>query len=111
VLAGLIAADAASRLAAVFVMAALPPARRDGLSASVGQPKAGLAAIALAITFSIAWLALSFATAILLILIASLSAVVIGGIALKRLGGQTGDVLGAASQLCQCLGLTLIAIT
>lgn len=110
VLAGLIAAEAASRLAAVLVMATLPPARRDGLSASVGQPGAALAAIALGVTFAIAWLALSFGATILIVLSAFLSAAVIGGIALKRLGGQTGDVLGAATQFCQCLGLTVIAI-
>jgi len=47
VIAALIAADAASRLSAVLIMAALPPARRDGMSASVGSPTAGLAAVAL----------------------------------------------------------------
>ena len=111
VLVALIAADAASRQSAVLVMAALPPARRDGLSASVGQPGIGLAAIALGITFAIAWFAISFGAAILLVLGASLSAIIIGVISLKRLGGQTGDVLGAASQLCQCLGLSLIVLT
>ena len=110
VLAALIAAEAASRLSAVLVMTALPPARRDGLSASVGQPSAKLAAVALGITFAIAWLALSFATAVLLVLGAALSGAAIGVIALRRIGGQTGDVLGAASQLCQCLALTLLVM-
>jgi adenosylcobinamide-GDP ribazoletransferase len=110
VFAALIAADAAGRLSAVLIMAALPPARRDGLSASVGQPGKGLAAMALGITFAVAWLALSFGAAILLVLVAALSAIIIGVISLQRLGGQTGDVLGAASQLCQCLGLTLLVM-
>jgi adenosylcobinamide-GDP ribazoletransferase len=91
VMAALIAADSASRLSAVLIMAALPPARRDGMSASVGSPTAGLAAIAL-----------------LLILSAIVSAVVIGRVALIRLGGQTGDVLGAGSQICECLALILL---
>ena len=41
VMAALIGAGAASRLSAVLIMTVLPPARRDGLSASVGSPTAG----------------------------------------------------------------------
>ena len=110
VLAALIAADAASRTAAVLIMSAIPPARPDGLSASVGQPAARLAVVALAIAFAIGWIAFSFAVAMLLILITGVSALAIGFIAQSRLGGQTGDVLGAAIQLCQGLALTSIAI-
>ena len=108
VMAAMIAADAASRLSAVLIMAALPLARRDGLSASVGSPTAGLAAIALGVTFIIAWLLLPFGVALLLILSAIVSAVVIGRVALIRLGGQTGDVLGASSQISECLALILL---
>jgi adenosylcobinamide-GDP ribazoletransferase len=107
-MAALIAADAASRLSAVLIMAALPTARRDGLSASVGSPTAGLAAVALGVTFVIAWLLLPFGVTLLLIVSAIVSAVVIGRVALTRLGGQTGDVLGAGSQICECLGLILL---
>jgi adenosylcobinamide-GDP ribazoletransferase len=108
VIAALIAADAASRLSAVLIMAALPPARRDGMSASVGRPTAGLAAVALGVTFVIAWLLLPFGVALLLILSAIVSAMIIGRVALIRLGGQTGDVLGASSQICECLALILL---
>ena len=110
VMAAVIAADAASRLSAVLIMAALPPARRDGLFASVGSPTAGLAAIALGVTFVIAWLLLPFGVALLLILSAIVSAIVLGRIALIRLGGQTGDVLGASSQICECLALILLVV-
>jgi len=110
VMAALIAADASSRLSAVFIMAALPPARRDGMSASVGSPTAGLAAIALGVTFVIAWLLLPFGVALLLILSAIVSAVVLGRVALNRLGGQTGDVLGASSQICECLALIVLVV-
>jgi adenosylcobinamide-GDP ribazoletransferase len=105
VLAALVATDAAGRLAAVLLMAALPPARGDGLSASVGQPGAGLALVAALLTFAIAWLALSFGAAVLLVMAAAVSAAGIGLLARNRLGGQTGDVLGAACQICQCLAL------
>jgi len=110
VMAALIAADAASRLSALLLMAALPPARRDGLSASVGSPSAGLTAIALGLTFIVAWLLLPFGTALLLILSAIVSAVVLGRVALQRLGGQTGDVLGASSQVCECLALIILVV-
>jgi adenosylcobinamide-GDP ribazoletransferase len=105
VLAALVATDAAGRLAAVLLMAALPPARGDGLSASVGQPGAGMALVAALLTFAIAWLALSFGAAVLLVMAAAVSAAGIGLLARNRLGGQTGDVLGAACQICQCLAL------
>jgi adenosylcobinamide-GDP ribazoletransferase len=105
VLAALVATDAAGRLAAVLLMAALPPARGDGLSASVGQPGAGMALVAALLTFAIAWLALSFGAAVLLVMAAGVSAAGIGLLARNRLGGQTGDVLGAACQICQCLAL------
>jgi adenosylcobinamide-GDP ribazoletransferase len=108
VMVALIAADAASRLSAVLIMAALPPARRDGMSASVGSPTAGLAAAALGVTFGIAWLLLPFGVDLLLMLSAIVSAMVIGRVALIRLGGQTGDVLGAGSQICECLALILL---
>jgi adenosylcobinamide-GDP ribazoletransferase len=110
VMGALIATDAVSRLSAVFIMAALPPARRDGLSASVGSPIAGLAGIALGVTFVIAWLLLPFGVSLLLMLSAIVSAMVIGRVALIRLGGQTGDVLGASSQVCECLALIVLVI-
>ena len=108
VMAALIAADAASRLSAVLIMVALPPARSDGMSASVGSPTAGLAAIALGVTFVIAWLLLPFGVALLLIVSAGVSAIVLGRVARTRLGGQTGDVLGASSQICECLALIVL---
>jgi adenosylcobinamide-GDP ribazoletransferase len=110
VMAALIAAAAASRLSAVLIMAALPPARSDGMAASVGSPTAGLAASALGMTFVIAWLLLPFGVALLLIVSAIVSAVVIGRVALTRLGGQTGDVLGASSQICECLALIVLVV-
>jgi adenosylcobinamide-GDP ribazoletransferase len=110
VMAALIAADAASRLSAVLIMAALPPVRRDGLSASVGSPTAGLAGIALGLTFVIAWVLLPLGVALLLVLSAGVSAFVLGGVAFVRLGGQTGDVLGASSQICECLALIVLVI-
>ena len=110
VVAALVGAGAASRLSAVLIMTVLPPARRDGLSASVGSPTAGVAGITLCLTFMIVWLVLPFVVALLLILSATVSAMVLGRVALTRLGGQTGDVLGASSQVCECLALIVLVI-
>jgi adenosylcobinamide-GDP ribazoletransferase len=110
VMAALIGAGAASRLSAVLIMTALPPARRDGLSASVGNPTAGLAGITLWLTFMIAWVVLPFVVSLLLSLSAIVSAIVFGRVALTRLGGQTGDVLGASSQICECLALIVLVV-
>jgi adenosylcobinamide-GDP ribazoletransferase len=109
VAAALIAAGAASRLAAVLVMAALPAARADGLSAAVGRPRSALAAAVLGIAFVISWLLCPFGTALIAIIAAATAALAIGAIASARLGGQTGDVLGAAVVLAECLALTALA--
>jgi adenosylcobinamide-GDP ribazoletransferase len=58
----------------------------------------------------IAWLVLPFGVSLLLILSAIVSAIVLGRVALVRLGGQTGDVLGASSQICECLALIVLVI-
>lgn len=94
--AALIAAGAVSRAAIVVTMWALPPARPDGLSALVGRPDdpAALAALGIAI------LAAAFAGGAILLAIgaAVLATWGIATLAQRRLGGQTGDVLGAVQQ-------------
>jgi adenosylcobinamide-GDP ribazoletransferase len=110
VMAALIAAGAASRLSAVLLMAALPHALSDGLSVGVGRPSARLAAAAIGLTFAICWLVLPFGIALLVVLTAIAAAIAVGSSALTRLGGQTGDVLGASSQLAECLALTVLLI-
>lgn len=109
VAAALIATGAASRLAAVLVTAMLPAARADGLSASVGRPSGALAAAALGVALAISWLLLPFGTALIAVITAAAAALAIGAIASARLGGQTGDVLGAVVVLAECLALTALA--
>jgi adenosylcobinamide-GDP ribazoletransferase len=106
----LIAAGAASRSSAVLLMSALPPARTDGLSVAVGRPSAPLASIAIGLAFILSWLLLGFGTALLMVLIVIAVAMMLGSWARARLGGQTGDVLGAVIQLCEGFALTALAI-
>jgi adenosylcobinamide-GDP ribazoletransferase len=110
VVAALMAAGAASRLSAVLLMAALPHARPDGLSVTVGRPRAPLAGAALGLTFVVSWVLLPFGRALVVMLTALAAALILGSIARARLGGQTGDVLGASCQLSECLALTALAI-
>jgi adenosylcobinamide-GDP ribazoletransferase len=105
VAAALVAAGAVSRSSAVLLMSALPPARADGLSAAVGRPSANLAAAAIGVAFVICWLLL-FNLAPIVTSPAVVAALAVGAIASARLGGQTGDVVGAGVQLGECLTLT-----
>lgn len=104
----LIAAAAGGRAAIVLTMGALVPARADGLAAAAGAPgwkNVGAAAILGAGVILIAGEGAGLA------LIAGLAAT---ALVIRQariwLGGQTGDVLGAASVLAETAILTAFAL-
>ncbi|WNJ99881.1 adenosylcobinamide-GDP ribazoletransferase [Thalassospiraceae bacterium LMO-JJ14] len=105
----MIAAAMLSRGLLPAVMHALPPARRDGLSHGAGQPSLKIAAAAAAIG------ALALFT--LLPLSVALAAVALGIVlgaavllwAQRKLGGQTGDVIGAVQQMIEIAVLSAAA--
>jgi adenosylcobinamide-GDP ribazoletransferase len=103
----LIAAHAVSRGLLPAVMHHLDPARADGLGASAGRPDGSGMLWALALGVGIAVLALGF-DAILATIVAALLVAALAGVARRRLGGYTGDVLGAAQQLAE-IAILLIA--
>ncbi len=99
-----------SRAALPAMMTALPNARGGGLSHKVGTPPvravwaaivlAGLAALLLT-----GWAGLAAALAV------ATGAVALGGIALRKIGGQTGDILGATQQVGEALAaMALLAV-
>lgn len=94
----LLAAGAGSRACLPPVMYALAPARGDGLSYAAGTPERSHVLTAVII----GWLALMIGLGILGGILAILLAGAAGGaliyLAQSRLGGQTGDVLGAIQQ-------------
>lgn len=92
-----VAAHAASRAPLPALLAALPPARKDGLSAGIGPVgnRTALAALALGFAFLLSG---GLAFAIVAALLTGLAAVLVARLALRQIGGQTGDVLGAAQQ-------------
>lgn len=99
-LAGIVAAAVLSRSVLPGIMAALPHARPDGLSRAVGRPDRQIALIALAIGFVISALILGWgaigATALAIVATAGCAA-----LARNKIGGQTGDVMGASQQLSE----------
>jgi adenosylcobinamide-GDP ribazoletransferase len=106
--AGLVAAHTLGRSAAVGAMTTLPLATPDGLGAGyatgLSRRRAfigvlsgvGIAAIATG------WWVGPFAAA------AVVAAVAVGALALRKIGGVTGDVLGAVEQVTECLVLVVV---
>jgi adenosylcobinamide-GDP ribazoletransferase len=107
--AALIVASVASRAALPAVMRWLKPARTQGMSYTAGQPQPTQVTIALAFTAVVALLALDFGTAIAALGAAALAAAVIAWLAVRSLGGHTGDVLGAVQQAVETLVLAAVA--
>jgi adenosylcobinamide-GDP ribazoletransferase len=109
VAAALIAAHAAARAMPVLLMRLAAPARSDGLSAEAGLPPAdgvtAAALLALAALILALGLAHGFIAAALLIL----CLVALRQLALAKIGGQTGDVLGALEQVGEVAVLLVAA--
>lgn len=109
----LIAAAIASRSAIAPVMYLLPAARSDGLSVAAGRPDRGRTADSVALGVLLTALALAPVTQPLTILMALAGAAVGAALpallARRRLGGQTGDVLGAVQQ-CAEIGFLLVFV-
>jgi adenosylcobinamide-GDP ribazoletransferase len=100
VAATLVAAGAVSRGALPAAMAALPPARADGLAAGAGRPHPLRAAAALLIAALIAFLLLG-GTALAALAAGAAGALAVILLARRQIGGCTGDVLGAIQQLTE----------
>ena len=99
VAAPLIAAHAASRFYAVLPPAALPYARPDGMAGALVQPD--VTDLAVAGLCGLAPLLLLGSRAMPALLLSAAVAFGFGLYARRRLGGYTGDVLGATQQLTE----------
>nr|WP_174826025.1 adenosylcobinamide-GDP ribazoletransferase [Ruegeria arenilitoris] len=97
---GFLAACIVSRAFMPVVMNTLPNARNSGLSHSVGGPRFGTVATGFALALACAALLMGGA-ATLPVLIAALVVAVLAKIAKTKIGGQTGDILGATQQLAE----------
>lgn len=104
----LAATAALSRAPMAVLMAALPNARGSGLSASTGTPTPNTVLAALLAASLIAVLTTGAASLALLPVTAA-TALAVALIAKSRIGGQTGDILGATQQLAETAALATAA--
>jgi adenosylcobinamide-GDP ribazoletransferase len=99
----------AARAGVPAFMALVAPARADGLSASAGAPPGRSVAIA----FALGVLSLAFglgpAKAIVGVILLSLAGLILARLAIRQIGGQTGDILGAFEQVAEILILLVAA--
>ena len=109
VAAALVAAGALSRGAMLIPLLTLPPARADGLGHGLRTRKAGRVAAGLAAAAGIAVMAAPFWSAVSAGGAAVVAALAVKAAARRRIGGYTGDVLGAAAVLAECAALSLLA--
>ena len=82
------------------IMANLPNARSDGLSARVGDVPFTTALVALGLAGLVAIIFAGWG-GIMALIWAALVTFLLARIALAKIGGQTGDILGAAQQLAE----------
>ena len=97
---------AASRATMVVLMYVMPPARPSGLSAGVGKPDKNVVLTATAIAL-LACVLLAGLTGVWLFLLIFAGVLPVYWLANRSLGGQTGDVLGAAQQFAEITGLAV----
>lgn len=103
-----VASHAIGRVAAVGLMGVAPPATHQGLGADYGQTATakraivgvlgGLALAAAAVGWWVAPLAA----------VAVVSICAVGWLAVRKIGGISGDVLGACEQVAECLCLVTV---
>lgn len=100
-----VAAGAVSRTASLLPLIVLPPARASGAGYAASAPTAAALRIAALVAFICACLPLlagaSLSRVIAACLFAALAAYGITALARRQIGGQTGDVAGAAQQAAE----------
>jgi adenosylcobinamide-GDP ribazoletransferase len=107
-IAALIGIAAASRAVLPAALVLMPAARSDGLGQSAAGDDPATALIAGGIGF-LCLLPLGFGTAIFTAFAMGLAALILAGIAMRQIGGQTGDVMGAMQQVAEIAGWAVLA--
>ncbi len=108
VFAPLLAVAATSRLPMLVLMTTLPNARGSGLSASVGQPSKDTLALGTVITL-VAAVIFSGWSFVPLFLFCTVATLLCAQVAKAKIGGQTGDILGATQQVVELTALVTLA--
>ena len=107
----LIAGASVSRAVLPGLMRWLTPVRPGGLGALAGRPEPTRIALAVLIALVAALLTVGFWGAMSALVAALLAASIVGLVAQRMIGGQSGDVLGAAQVLAEIAVLIAIAAT
>ncbi len=112
-IAALVAANAVSRAAGLFPLALLEPARKDGAAFAAARPLPTSLSIAALLAFVLGLAPIVGGLPAGLTIAAMLGACVAGlvmtSIARRQIGGQTGDIAGAAQQLAEIAMLCILS--
>ena len=100
---------AISRLPMVIAMRIVPNSRNNGLSATVGKPQLISVYIAIITTFIIALICFGI-SGLLITLVGLLFALPVFLVSKAKIGGQTGDVLGASQKFAEIAALSTALI-
>ena len=98
---------ALSRAGMSVVMAGLPHARDDGLSHITGRPSAKVAVLAVVAACAVA-LVTSGLASVAILLACACAVFFASSVAQTKIGGQTGDILGATQVLCELFALMAV---
>jgi adenosylcobinamide-GDP ribazoletransferase len=105
----LVAAHGAARGALPVFMRAMPQARPAGLSVAAGRPPSSRAVAAAALGAAMLLLCLGLTAGLLGVALLTATGWLMGRLALRQVGGQTGDVLGALEQVNEIIVLLIAA--
>jgi len=105
----MIAAGALSRAAMPAVMLAMPRASATGLGAAAGKPAAADMLFGIALAALMALVLLGPAVGLTALAAAAVATLFVAALARRRLGGYTGDILGAVQQLAEIAALLTLA--
>lgn len=104
----LLAAAIWSRALMPVLMTALPNARGKGLSQSVGRPELWAVLLGLALAAALV-IAVMGAAGLGPALLSAIAVLGLGALAKAKIGGQTGDILGASQQVAEIMFLLALS--
>lgn len=108
-IAALVIGGALSRWAMLLVVAFVPYVRETGLGVAAGGANRAFDLVLGSALAALACL-LDWRRALIAVLVVGLTALVVSGLARRRIGGATGDIYGATTELCQLAALVTFAV-
>ncbi len=105
----MIGTGALSRATMPIVMSYLEPAKKDGLAVSAGRPTQSTGWIAGGLGIALALLFIGSPLGVAALFGAFVGAIAIAAVAVRQIGGYTGDVLGSVQQIAE-IGILLVVV-